>query len=442
MSTFALRSRSARAAFASPTLLWPAFVVASTCAYVVLRVLAFHNQAQTLGDTATYEAAEHIPTFDIDFLAGGRSFFVPLVWKAIEGHIVVGQLVISIACWLVLALALAASLRPRLAKAIALWLVFGLSLCNPITQWDYALMSESISLSLLALVVAGTLFAVQRPSWVSLALVLLAGFAWAMTRDTNAYAALVAAPALAVAPAVFQRRRNLLVAALVGTVAVFVVTYADARHGGRDDGPIRDAVHIRLPQDNPAALVWMQAHGYTGLWGANTPGVYRSFLLHHPWWTATQVFRDRPTYATYSSPGRLQALYTPAVEDPRAPAVKFRLPRLVQRVFWPPRPAWLGIELLVVLALAVVSGLVLQWRDPRLWIAVTTLLAVYPQLLVAWHGSGQEIDRHALGPAVQLRIAAVLIVALSVERLALVGFRPALASGRRAARRPRRPAAA
>ena len=108
-----------------------------------------------------------------------------------------------------LALALAASLRPRVAKAIALWLAFGLSLCNPITQWDYALMSESISLSLLALVVAGTLFAVQRPSWVSLALVLLAGFAWAMTRDTNAYAALVAAPALAVAPLpVFHRRRR------------------------------------------------------------------------------------------------------------------------------------------------------------------------------------------------------------------------------------------
>ena len=442
MSTFALRSRSAGAAVAGHALVWPAFALASTCAYVLLRVFAFHNQAQTLGDTATYEAAEHIPTFDIDFLAGGRSFFVPLVWKAIEGHIVVGQLVISIAAWLLLALALAASLRPRLAKAIALWLVFGLSLCNPITQWDYALMSESISLSLLALVVAGTLFAVQRPFWLSLALVLLAGFAWAMTRDTNAYAALVAAPALAIALAVFHRRRNLLVAALAGTLLIFAVTYVDARHGGRDDGPIRDAVHLRLPHDNPAALVWMQAHGYTGLWGANTPSVYRSFLLHHPWWTATQVFRDRPTYATYSSPGRLHALYTPAVEDRRAPASHYRIPRLVQRVFWPSRPAWLGVELLVVLTLAVASGLVLQWRDPRLWVAVATLLAVYPQLLVAWHGSGQEIDRHALGAAVQLRIAALLVVALSVERLALVGFRPAPASARRAGRRRRRPAAA
>src|SRR6476646_1201271 len=242
-----------------------------------------------------------------------------------------------------------------------------------------------------------------------------------MTRDTNAYAALVAAPAIAVASAlsVFHKRHRLLVAALAGTVLIFAVTYVDARHGGRDDGPIRDAVNIRLPHDDPAALVWMQANGYTGLWAVNTPSVYRSFLLHHQWWTATQVFRDRPTFATYSSPGRLHALYTPAVEDPRAPAVHYRIPRVVQRVFWPSRPAWLGIEVLVVLALAVASGLVLQWRDPRLWVATATLLAVYPQLLVAWHGSGQEIDRHALGHAVQLRIAALLVVALSVERIAL-----------------------
>jgi hypothetical protein len=401
------------------------FLLGSSAAYVVLRVLAFERGPQLLGDTQTYRDAAALPVLSLDFLAGNRAFVVPLVWKLLggDGSIVVGQLVVSIAAWLVLALAVAAVVRHPAAKALGLWLVFVLSLSSPVTQWDHALMSESISFSTLALLVGTSLLALNRPSWARLAVALLAGLAWVMVRDTHAYAALVVAPALAVAYAV--RRRTLLLAALAGTLAILGTSLLAASHGGRGDTPIRDAIWIRLQHEDPGAMAWLQAHGYSGLYDANTPRVYRSFLLHHPLWVARQPLEDRATVATFSSTDRLTALYTPhvdgydseSVRTTGSPAYVWRIPGWLEEPFWPHHPGRLGIELLVVLGLTA-AALALGGRpDRRFAAALVILLAVYPQLVVVWHVSGQEVDRHALGAAAQVRIAALLFLVVSVDVL-------------------------
>jgi hypothetical protein len=276
-------------------------------------------------------------------------------------------------------------------------------------------MSESISLSLTALLLGAALLAVNRPAWLRLSAALVIALAWVMARDTNAYAAVAVAPSLAVAFVV--RRRAILAAALVGTMAVFAASVLDAREGGRADEPMRNAIWIRLQHDDPAALAWMEAHGYGGLYDSNTPAVYRSFLLHHPFWTAAEPLRNRLSSATFSSTDRLKALYTPSVLGYDSRGYRARIPGVVQRVFWPPQPARLGVELLVALALAIAGALLGGWRDSRLAAAVVTIIAVYPQVLVVWHASGQEIDRHALGVAVELRIAVLVIVALSADRI-------------------------
>ena len=276
-------------------------------------------------------------------------------------------------------------------------------------------MSDSISLSLLALVVAAALFAVAKPTWLRVAFALVAGLAWAMTRDTNVYAALVVAPALLVALLVSNRSRRYLALALIGAVAIFALTVADAARGLRADEPIRDALSIRLEAHDRPAIAWMMRHGYGGVWANNTPAVYRSYLLHHPWTTLLQPLEDGPTQATFSSTTRYAALYTPSVEGYDGPH-RTLIPGFARRVFWPRGPGWLGSELLVVFALAVAAAVVARrLPDARLAFAAVMLLAVYPQLLVVWHGSGQEIDRHALGPATQLRIAVLLVLVLAAE---------------------------
>ena len=415
----------ARPVFAARVSSWAAFAFASSAAYVVLRVLAFEHGAYRLGDTQSYEHAAHLPLLSLRFLAGERPLVVPLAWKILGSHraVIAGQLALSVIAWLLLANVAATSVRHWGARLTALWLLFGLSLSTPVTEWDHDLMSESIALSLCALLFALVLLVLRRPGRGRLAAALGVGLAWAMTRDTNAFAAVVVIPALIAA--VFLRRRALPAAALVGTVAVFAASLADAAHGHRVDQPVRDTLYIRLPKDNPAALRWMRGHGYTGLYGGNTTAVYKSFLLHHPWWVLTAPFRDRPTYATFSSKQRLTALYTPAVTGYDAGGYRLRIPSALQRLFWPARPIWLGIELLVILAAAAVA-FVRRGFDRLLVVPAVALLAAYPQILAVWHFSGQEVDRHALVAALVVRIALILIATLAVDAL-LAARRPSRA---------------
>jgi hypothetical protein len=99
---------------------------------------------------------------------------------------------------------------------------------------------------------------------------------------------------------------------------------------------------------------------------------------------------------------------------------RLRIPSALQRLFWPARPIWLGIELLVILAAAAVA-FVRRGFDRLLVVPAVALLAAYPQILAVWHFSGQEVDRHALVAALVVRIALILIATLAVD--ALLGAR-------------------
>jgi hypothetical protein len=100
---------------------------------------------------------------------------------------------------------------------------------------------------------------------------------------------------------------------------------------------------------------------------------------------------------------------------------RWRIPTAVQDVFWPHHPGSLGIELLVALALALAVLALRAGRDWRFAAALVLLLAVYPQLVVVWNLSGQEVDRHALTPATELKIALLLALVVSIDALVLFG---------------------
>jgi len=397
----------------------------SAVLYVALRVLAFQRGVATGGDTQSYDDASHLPLFSVAFLAGQRALFTPLVWKILRNHeaIVLFQLAFSIVSWSTLAFGIAAMVRSRWVKLLALWLVFGLSLSTPITEWDHYLLSDSLSISLLALLAGIALLMLQRPTWIGLGTAIVVALAWTMTRDTNAYAAVVIAIALALV--LVFRRHAIVGAALAATVAVFGVSVADAAHGHRADPPIRDTIWLRLQADNPSGFQWIYWN-WNGLYGSKTPGVYRTYLLHHPLYTLGQPLESAKTSATFSSPDRLTALYTPQLAGYDSESVRgthphyyrWRIPRSVQNVFWPHRPGRLGLELLVVLAIALVAIALRRGRDWRFAVALVVILAVYPQLVVVWHFSGQEVDRHALTPATEVRIGMALMLAIAVDVIA------------------------
>jgi hypothetical protein len=85
-------------------------------------------------------------------------------------------------------------------------------------------------------------------------------------------------------------------------------------------------------------------------------------------------------------------------------------------VLFPLRPVQLGLELLLVLAASAFAvrrgGL-----SPPAVVGFVALLSAYPQLVVVWNVSGQEIDRHALVPALVVRLGGILLAAFALDRL-------------------------
>jgi hypothetical protein len=147
-------------------------------------------------------------------------------------------------------------------------------------------------------------------------------------------------------------------------------------------------------------------------------------------YTLTGPLQSAKTAALFSSSDRLTALYTPQVGGYDSETVRgtkphfyrWRIPTAVQNLFWPHHPRSLGIQLLVVSLLALTALAVGAGRDWRLAVALVVLLAVYPQMVMTWNVSGQEVDRHALTAATELKIAMLLALAVSIDALVSSGL--------------------
>jgi hypothetical protein len=389
-------------------------------AYATLRYLGFERHLATYGDTPSYRVASHASILSKEFLAGYRSLTVPLFWKLVPGSdntLTIVQLLFSIACWLLLAWAVAQLFSRLPAKIAAYVVVLGFSLLGPIDQWDRDLLSESINFSLFALVVALAIRVVARPRPWSLAAVLAATFFWVFARDSNAYALPAVAAVLAVALLRVPRQRRLLTAGLCGCVLIFVLSYASAQIGHRADNPVAYLVGVRLPQDKPSALAWMKARGYTKPEASNTTPLYRNYLLHHPGGALIDVFRNEPSYSPFpASPNRLDSLYAPRVSLYEKSQPRWRIPHAVQRVLDPAKPLWVLVALVAALVLAVIA-LRRGFRDPVWLVPFALVLAAYPQIVVIWNVDAYEDDRHALGPALEVRLAVALAILFAAVHL-------------------------
>jgi Kef-type K+ transport system membrane component KefB len=97
-----------------------------------------------------------------------------------------------------------------------------------------------------------------------------------------------------------------------------------------------------------------------------------------------------------------------------------------------------GIGLVCVLIVIVLAGAALVARrfgPERSWLVpIGLLLTTYPHLLVVWHQSGIEVDRHALEAALLLRLGLLLLAAFAIDR-ALAGRERLADPGRRSRRR-------
>jgi len=408
-------------------------------AYVVLRLNAFAGVKPLIyRDTESYLELSRQSLLSLDFWAGERSWTVPLLYKLLPdsaGWRTFGQFALSVVCWLALAVVTAHCLAPGRRRVVAFTVVLLFSAALPLVAWDTVLLTESVSISLTAAVVAAWLALARAPSAATASLVLGATLLWVFARDSNVVLA-AGAVALVAVWALRAERRALPLALMAGLAAICVVALAstgtDAAQLRRTERPILHVVGFRVlgnadqtrwfrdhgmpaptanaianrrrlaaightvPTDPPTEvfLEWVRAHGRGALVG---------YLLTHPYRTVKPVVGQRRRFVNAFEGYRsreTRAVLPATIDDLVYPAT-------YQAVFF-----WLVAVGLGAAAVARRHGARATWLVP---LAIVPLQI--PHALAVWHGDTLEIPRHGILVGVLLRLAVLLAILLAADAL-------------------------
>ncbi len=367
-------------------------------------------------------------------LTGERLPVVPLLYALLRRDlvaIVVVQALVGALCWGYLAYqALLVTRRP--ACYVAFVGVLVLSCTDYVTHWYSAILSDSLSLSLLALLLG------SLASWLahrgSLLRVVVVALLWAGTRDTNGYVLLVCGVVGLVLVLLSHRRPAELVAAgvaIAGGVAVIASTDAGslwqqpffhvvtervlvspsmtaffAAHGM----PVTPALrHLAGPYDLASDNALHHSPALAGFraWMGQAGGrTYLEYAALHPGWVLSGTFgaHQELNYRQLDFYGG-----TPA--HPVVPAAV--------------RGLLLTYRQTILLTLTGLAAVVLVVRRRALgglrravgwWGAV--VLTGYLGLVLAWVGDSWEIGRHSVGPTVQVAVGLVFVLSLALGAVA------------------------
>lgn len=414
--------------------------------YALLKVWSFVGaSAVRTPDSGTYVNLSTTSLFDAQFYSADRPFVLPLLYKifASDEARIVAQWSISSISWLVLTAVVAQGLANRTLKAAAFGLILAFGLTTQVSSWDGVIVSESLSLSLGALVLAAAIKLARRPGWGVAAILICLSSLWVFTRDANAFVV----PFLSIPVALVVWRLGARRVAIAVTVAVCVLiplSNASVNAGERWIFPFMNVVGQRiLPNDDarwyfarhgmpvtpeilaltgepasgkdyalyrvPGLLPWVKRSGRS---------TYAQYLLTHPQYTARGLWDQR----NYLFAPELGTELPPSGSRPALPDYlnSFLYPRdTTSIVFW----------LLAITAFAL--GVAVRRRDAisREWVLpVAVVLSTLPHAALVWAGDSMGMVRHAVPVATFVRLGLILLVLAVVDGLihAANTHRPAL----------------
>ena len=393
---------------------------------------------------------------------------MPLVYKLLGSDpnlIGIFQSGFSMLSWVVLAICVAGAVRVQWLKIVAFATTLVFSLSTDIVMWDWQVLSESISLSLLALFIASWLWLIQEWHWGKAAIVLVIGFFLTFTRDTNAYVMLMVAGLLTSVGLTWRRQRRYILLAgifllfftvyyvysnanprivynVYETLAVRVLPFPERTEYFAEQGmPVTPAVLKRAGKpassDNWALDHDTELQEFRDWIRENGKSTYVQFLLSRPLWTAWEPLRyqnrkqlvllavsaglriytpDRVCPAGNFSP-RLLELYAPVGFSSILPDSPYPLAQIV----YPKKIVCLNSQflsmILVVGAIATLTIAVVAWKQRAVSLVVPLVLIglAYPHAALAFHGEPLEIGRHALLAIVQLGVGLWMLLLFSTD---------------------------
>ena len=392
------------------------------------------EKAKRTADTPAYVRVSGEAFLSKDFWANARPPMFPLVLKLFGADKVIVstfQAAFSIFAWGMLALSLAYTFRGFL-RPVAFGLILALSLDRHIAGWDVIMLTESISISLLALFLATWLWLLGGWSWGKVAVLSLIAFLWAFTRDTNGWILLMLAGLIVLSVLFFGARRRYLSISFVFAM-LFVLSNLSADRGNRWVFPFQNVLAQRILSD-PGALSFFAdcgmpvtpellslAGGYASSndrafytdpalqsyrdWQKDSgKSCYMRWLLSRPTPSLRQPWQDLEWLLVFEDVSR----FYPQRYEPM-------LPWYAERILYPQNEVlWLWVLTTIAAFVAIWKK---AWRLNPAWVVFVGLcLLIYPHLFLVWHGDVPGTHRHALTVSIQFVLSFWLLGILVIER--------------------------
>jgi len=339
-------------------------------------------------------------------------------------------------------------------------------------MWDWTILSESLSLSLLVLFIANWLWLVREWKWYKAALIAIIGFFWMFARDSNPYTILMIAVLLALVGFTWRAQRRYLILAAI--FVMFFIAYSVSLNEG--ERWVRQTMNVVgqkvLPDSDttayfaehgmPITPALMERSGKT-FWDDNSAfkndpelqefrdwlyengqSTYIQFLLSRPLWTATEPFQyQNREQLVKLNPGN----YAPAgfshilrssdqnitfiQEINSVPVAQIVYPKKL--VFFTVPFEFLGwgilaLTLVITLLMALrklwvgrvrsiltVAGTALKQRNATWVIPIALIVLAYPHVIVVFHGDPNGLNRHAVQAVVQWVVGFWMLLLFAID---------------------------
>jgi hypothetical protein len=330
------------------------------------------------------------------------------------------QAMVSAIAFVVLAVALASTLRNQSMRVGLMAVILLLGIAPRVTVWDAALLTESLAISLSALLIAALIWLDHLPPWTVIALFCL----WVFLRDPHLYLGFVVLAGVVVWA--WRRRRWAIPVAMFvvlvwagaaaqrnDEVEAYNVTTNLAWHGEADIDmwrwfvdrgmhPSAGFIYSDLDdrqaalQADPEFWKWAQTDG---------PRLYARYLVTHPAWTLSKL------KSMFADDG--------ANHDALVDQSTWMMTGLPAGP-WSIWPNDASLYTAALLVLGLIGGLVLIMRgyatDRSVILAGALAASTVPHALLAYHATPYELARHGAIMSFVLVVAFVWIIALALDR--------------------------
>lgn len=386
------------------------------------------------GDTHEFIDAASVPVFSESFWISIRPPVVPLVYKLMGVNlqkIFQFQLWFSILVWSFLGFTATSVLRSYPIKIATFFGVLVFSLSEEIIMWDYIILGDSISISIMVLFLASALLLLSKWGRFRFYFLVVTATLFAFVRDDFAFYILMSGTILLM---LLLRTKNWKRPFLVSVVFVvlFLGSNALSSKSLRWYRPVLNTISLRI-LPNSQYLAYFESRGMPvneallersgkHLHADNNALVEDSRLEKFRSWVQDNGKREYINFLWFFKADAFQSVFDDAkiIFSPNVyyyTATRFRAiisDARIDELLFPMRFGFLLF--LVANLIATACSVVAFYERKAVWVVpLSLILLTYPQALLVWNADANDMARHALYHNVMLRLGVWLLAFFVID---------------------------